>query len=172
MREMERFDIVLEGINGPGTNKSIPCLEFGFGSSYTDLMLNNYLNNNGMNVTGGLEDIIPFTFVHQVDSATPGIQRGCRDGKVLKNAFFRYLTTAEGGEATVLTVVMEQVQIVNAKVKTVAANLGEATIPRAVEEVELVYEKIDWIEGMPGDSFLSFNIPLVFTGRYVGSRRK
>jgi type VI protein secretion system component Hcp len=170
MGETMKFDILLDGINGPEADKSIVCLEFGFGTSYNDLMLKEYFNNNGMN-TSYEEDIIPFTFVHRLDKATPAIQRSCQGGRVLKKASFRYSAIRGGGSTAVLTVVMEQVQITGAKVKAVAANPGKPEMVRAVEEVELVYEKINWVEGAESEHFHPLKFPAVFAGGYGGGGR-
>jgi type VI protein secretion system component Hcp len=66
---------------------------------------------------------------------------------------------------------MEQVQIISAKVKTLAANPGGPAPVRAVEEVQLVYEKIDWAEGTQGESFLSLEFPAVFPRGEVNERQ-
>jgi type VI protein secretion system component Hcp len=149
MGKTERFNILLDGVNGPETDKSIPCLDFGFGTRYTNRMINDYLAESGMKFSG-LEDITPFTFIHRFDSATPTIQKYCGEGRLLKSAVFRYSADAEGGG--IFTVLMEQVQITSAIVKTVPA---EGAAVRVVEEVNLMYKKIGWGGEAPEEPFLS-----------------
>jgi hypothetical protein len=67
---------------------------------------------------------------------------------------------------------MEGVQIIDARAKTAAADPGKPSAVRAVEEVTLIYKKIDWIEGASSRQFFSIEFPTVIAEREMMNERQ
>jgi type VI secretion system Hcp family effector len=136
MAEKAGFSILLDGIDGEQEDKSIVCLSFNHGSTQ-----NISLTNDDISGTGHL---IPFTFIHKVDSATPVLQQFCMLGKSVKTASFQYAVNRDGEIIAVLLVDMEVVHIAKAEVKTILKDPDDPTSAHAVEEVQLVCDRITW----------------------------
>jgi type VI secretion system Hcp family effector len=136
MAEIAGFNILLDGIDGPEEDKTIVCLSFTHGATQ-----NISLTNDDISGTGHL---IPFTFVHKVDTSTPVIQQYCMLGKSIKTASFQYAVNRDGEIIAVLLVDMEGVHIAKAEVQTILKNPDDPTSAHAIEEVQLVCDRITW----------------------------
>ncbi|MDR2841868.1 MAG: type VI secretion system tube protein Hcp [Spirochaetaceae bacterium] len=136
MAETAGFSIVLDGIDGPEEDKAIICLSFEHGATQ-----NISLTNDDISGTGHL---VPFTFKHKVDVATPTIQQFCMQGKAISKASFEYAVNRDGDVVDVLLVDMEGVHIAKAEVSTILKDPDDPTSAHAVEEVQLVCDRITW----------------------------
>ncbi|MDR0386444.1 MAG: type VI secretion system tube protein Hcp [Treponema sp.] len=136
------YFIKLDGIEGQSADsnhdKWLELLSFTHGG-----MQNISVQRGGSDVVGRGQ-FLPFTFVHAIDKATPKIQQYCVSGNTIKKAEFAYCRAINGEQTTIYEVILENIKVSRATVKTIDSADGDPMSQQPVEEVELIPGKITW----------------------------
>lgn len=135
------FFIKIDGVDGESTEKRhekwIDVIDFGFGASQNVALGKTY-------EIAGRGNLIPFTFTHLIDKATPKLQHYCLIGQKINKIEFQACRSIGGEHTPVFEVTMEQVRVSKAEVNTVTRSIEAEIAYQAVEKVELIAGKITW----------------------------
>ncbi len=135
------FFVKIEGIDGESNDKShskwIEVVEFNHGAVQA-------IAAGRATDVAGRGHFEPFSFVHQIDKATPKLQQFCMNGQKITKVQFHVCRAVAGAQVPVYEVTLENVKIQKATVKTIPTGANEDLTALPVEQVDLIAGKITW----------------------------
>ena len=135
------FFIQIEGIDGESNEQNhqkwIEVIDFSHGA------MQNVAIGKSHEVSGR-GHLIPFSFTHVVDKATPKLQHYCMTGQKINKIEFQVCRSIGNNQIPTYELTMESVKISKAEISTVARKVEADTAYQAIEKVELIAGKITW----------------------------